>query len=253
MRSAWAGGLHLRSRTDERRGVGEGHHTIRQSAVIQTDTNASVMLLPGFCIRKQGVFLQAFLVSLGVVALAEFGDKTQLLALVLAARFRRPVPIIAGIATATLINHFVAGAAGALIAAYLGATALRWLLAAAFLAAAVWALIPDRAGQLSQGSGRFGAFGTTVVSFFLMEIGDKTQFATVALAARYQVLLPVVAGTTLGMLLVDAPMVLLGEAAARRLPLRWIRRVAAALFIVLGVVTLLSHGTVNQPMGAGSP
>ncbi len=189
--------------------------------------------------------MQAFLVSLGVVALAEFGDKTQLLALVLAARFRSPVPIIAGIATATLVNHFVAGAAGALIAAYLGATALRWLLAAAFLAAAVWALIPDRAAHLPEGSARFGVFGTTVLSFFLMEIGDKTQFATAALAARYQVLLPVVAGTTLGMLLADVPVVLLGEALARRLPLRWIRRVAAALFLVLGVATLLGRGAIN--------
>jgi Ca2+/H+ antiporter, TMEM165/GDT1 family len=185
--------------------------------------------------------LEALLVSVGAVALAEFGDKTQLLALVLATRFRDPLPIIAGIATATLANHLAVGAAGTVLAAHLNPGVTRWLLAAAFLAAAVWALIPDRGSGLSAAPARFGAYGTTVVSFFLTEMGDKTQFATMALAVRYHALVPVVAGTTLGMLVANVPVVLLGDAAAGRLPLEWIRRIAAGLFLALAVLALTGH------------
>src|SRR5579862_5463638 len=154
--------------------------------------------------------MEALLVSTGAVALAEIGDKTQLLALVLAARFRAPLPVICGILTATLANHLAAGAVGTLLAAYLDPQLMRWLLAASFLATALWMLIPDRDDGRAPRPARFGAYGTTVISFFLMEIGDKTQIATVALAARYQALFAVVAGTTLGMMLADVPLVLTG-------------------------------------------
>ncbi len=189
--------------------------------------------------------MEAFLISTGVVALAEIGDKTQLLALVLAARFRRPVPIVLGILVATLVNHAIAGAAGAWLAAAIGPTALRWILGLSFLAMAAWTLIPDR---LDDGDGaspatpRFGVFGTTLVAFFLLEMGDKTQIATVALAARYASLAAVVAGTTLGMMLANVPAVLLGEAAANRLPMQLVHRVAAAIFLALGVTVLLGYG-----------
>jgi Ca2+/H+ antiporter, TMEM165/GDT1 family len=186
-----------------------------------------------------GVLLEAFVVSIGVVGLAELGDKTQLLALVLAARFRAPLPVLGGILTATLANHFAAGAVGTLLAAYVSPALLRWALAASFLATALWMLIPDKASGLGQRPARFGAYGTTVVSFFLLEIGDKTQLATVALAARYGVLLPVVAGTTLGMMLADVPVVLLGEAAARRIPLKLVHRIGAAAFLLLAMLVLL--------------
>ncbi|HEY1491403.1 MAG TPA: TMEM165/GDT1 family protein [Steroidobacteraceae bacterium] len=183
--------------------------------------------------------MEALLVSTGVVALAEIGDKTQLLALVLAARFRAPVPVILGILTATLANHLAAGAVGTLLAAHIDPQVMRYLLAASFFATAVWMLIPDRAPEAAQKPARFGAYGTTVVSFFLLEIGDKTQLATVALAARYQALIPVVAGTTLGMLLADVPVVLLGGAAANRIPVKLVNRIAAAAFLLLGVLILL--------------
>jgi putative Ca2+/H+ antiporter (TMEM165/GDT1 family) len=183
--------------------------------------------------------MEALLVSTGVVALAEIGDKTQLLALVLAARFRAPVPVILGILTATLANHLAAGAVGTLLASHIDPEVMRYLLAASFFATAVWMLIPDRAPEAAQKPARFGAYGTTVVSFFLLEIGDKTQLATVALAARYQALIPVVAGTTLGMLLADVPVVLLGGAAANRIPVKLVNRIAAAAFLLLGVLILL--------------
>lgn len=188
--------------------------------------------------QTQGVALEALLVSAGVVALAEIGDKTQLLALVLAARFRAPLPVIAGILTATLANHLAAGAVGTLLAAYIDPRVMRWLLALSFLGTALWMLRPDSAPALSERGGRFGAYGTTVIAFFVMEIGDKTQLATVALAARYHALAAVVGGTTLGMLIADVPVVLLGRAVAQRLPLAWVQRVAAAVFVVLAVVTL---------------
>lgn len=185
--------------------------------------------------------MEALLVSTGVVALAEMGDKTQLLALVLAARFRAPVPVVLGILTATLANHFAAGAVGALLAAYISPPVIRWGLALSFFATAAWMLIPDKAPEGDLKPSRFGAYGTTVIAFFLAEIGDKTQLATVALAARYQALVPVVAGTTLGMLVANVPVVFLGGAAANRIPLKLVHRVAALAFVVLGVLALLGH------------
>ena len=200
------------------------------------------MLLPAYPLRKPGVSLEAFVVSVGVVALAELGDKTQLLALVLAARFRAPLPVLGGILTATLANHLAAGAVGTLLAAYVSPAVMRWALAVSFLATALWMLIPDKDSGLGQRPARFGAYGTTVVSFFLLEIGDKTQLATVALAARYGVLLPVVAGTTLGMMLADVPVVLLGKAAAQRIPLKLVHRIGAGVFLLLAVLVLLRRG-----------
>ena len=186
--------------------------------------------------------MEAFWVSAGVVALAELGDKTQLLALVLAARFRAPLAVIAGILTATLANHLAAGAIGTALAAYLSPAFMRWAVALSFFGTAIWMFIPDRQPQGGGAVSRFGAFGTTVVSFFLAEIGDKTQIATVALAANYRDLLPVVCGTTAGMLLANVPVVLVGGAAATRIPIRLLNRLAAAAFIVLGILTLLGHG-----------
>ncbi len=168
------------------------------------------------------------------------GDKTQLLALLLAARFRRPWPIVCGILGATLLNHACAGLAGMWLGERLSASAMRWLLGFSFLAMALWACRPDRLDSPREtGFERRGAFLTTLISFFLVEIGDKTQIATVALAARFGAVVPVVAGTTLGMLLADVPVVWLGDVAATRLPLRWIRLVAAASFALLGLGLLV--------------
>ena len=188
--------------------------------------------------------MEAFLVSTGVVALAEIGDKTQLLALVLAARFRKPVPIILGILVATLANHAMAGAVGAWLAALIGPTAMRWVLGLSFVAMAIWTLIPDELddGDEDRRHPRLGVFGTTLVAFFLLEMGDKTQIATVALAAKYSSLASVVAGTTLGMMLANVPAVLLGEVAARKLPMRLVHAVAGAIFLVMGVLLLLGVG-----------
>ena len=182
--------------------------------------------------------MEALLVSTGVVALAEIGDKTQLLALVLAARFRRPAPIIAGILLATLANHALAGAVGAWLLGVLGPDTIRWVLGISFLAMAAWALVPDKLDEGDAKPSRYGAFLTTLVAFFLVEMGDKTQVATVALAARYDALAVVVAGTTLGMMLANVPAVLLGEVAATKLPLRLVRGVAAAIFAALGVAAI---------------
>jgi len=189
--------------------------------------------------------MEAFLISTGIVALAEIGDKTQLLALVLAARFRKPVPIVLAILVATLANHAMAGAAGAWVSALIGPTAMRWILGLSFIGMAAWTLIPDKldaddAGQASRQSPRFGVFGTTLIAFFLLEMGDKTQIATVALAAKYTSLAGVVAGTTLGMMLANVPVVLLGEVAAKKLPMQLVHRIAAAIFLVLGVTVLLA-------------
>jgi len=186
--------------------------------------------------------VQAFLISTGVVALAEIGDKTQLLAFILAARFRRPWPIVLGILLATLFNHGLAGALGSWITAQLSPQSLRWLLGGAFLAMAAWVLIPDRFDEGEVASSRFGVFGTTLLAFFMAEMGDKTQIATVALAAQYQSLIAVVLGTTLGMMLANVPAVLLGERIAQRLPVRLVHGIAAALFAALGVATLLGIG-----------
>jgi len=183
--------------------------------------------------------LEAFLVSTGIVALAEMGDKTQLLALVLAARYGRPLPIAFGILVATLANHLLAAALGAWITQAAGAYAMRWILGASFLAMAAWALVPDRLEKEQAGGGRFGVFGATVVTFFLVEMGDKTQVATVALAARYASIAAVVAGSTLGMMLANVPAVVLGERLLRRVPVKAVRRAAAAIFALLGALALL--------------
>jgi putative Ca2+/H+ antiporter (TMEM165/GDT1 family) len=187
--------------------------------------------------------MEPLLVSLGVVALAEIGDKTQLVALLLAARFRRPVPIIAGILAATLFNHGLAGALGAWITANVSPAALRWALGLSFIAMAVWTLIPDRIEEEEvRVAQRLGVFGATALTFFLAEMGDKTQIATVALAAHYGAPLPVIAGTTLGMLVADVPAVLLGHGLAGKIPLRLVHACAAAIFAALGVATLLGAG-----------
>lgn len=184
--------------------------------------------------------LEGFLVSTGVVALAEIGDKTQLLALVLAAKYRKPVPIILGIFVATVLNHFVAGWVGAWVAGTVGPELMRWILGVSFVAMGLWILVPDKIDDDEAAAGpRFGVFLTTLFAFFVVEIGDKTQIATVALAARYEPLIAVVAGTTLGMMLANVPAVLVGEAAARKLPMKLVHGIAAAIFIVLGASILL--------------
>ncbi len=187
--------------------------------------------------------MEAFLISTGVVALGEIGDKTQLLAIVLAATFRRPWPIVAGILVATLANHAAAGAVGGWVAAMLGPQVLRWVIGLSFLAMAVWMLVPDKIdADEARRPTRFGVFGTTVVAFFLAEMGDKTQIATVALAARYTDVVQVVLGTTLGMMLANVPAVFLGEKIAQKVSMRLVHGIAAALFAVLGVLTLLNIG-----------
>lgn len=184
--------------------------------------------------------MEAFLVSTLVVGLAEIGDKTQLLSFVLAARFQRPLPIIFGIFFATIANHAMAGLAGTFFGGLLGGPWLRWILGVSFLGVAVWALFPDRLGGNAGATARFGAFLTTLVSFFLAEIGDKTQIATIGLAARFDAFYAVVIGTTLGMMLANVPAVVIGHHAADRLPLRAIRIAAAAVFAAIGIVTLVS-------------
>lgn len=187
--------------------------------------------------------MQAFLVSTGVVALAEIGDKTQLLAFLLAARFKKPAPIILGILAATLVNHGLAGALGAWITATVNPGILRWVLGLSFIGMAVWTLIPDQIEKEEEGAARrFGVFGATVVTFFLAEMGDKTQLATVAMAAHYSSALVVVAGTTLGMLIADVPAVFVGDKLATKIPMKFVRLVAAALFATLGVLTLSGLG-----------
>lgn len=185
--------------------------------------------------------MEAFLISTSVVALAEMGDKTQLLSLVLAARFRKPWPIVLGILLATLVNHALAGAVGAWVTHYLGEDAMRWILGLSFIAMAVWMLIPDKLDDegVSEHS-RWGVFGTTLVAFFLAEMGDKTQIATVMLAAKYQAYLWVVAGTTLGMMLANAPVVWLGDRLVKRVPIRMVHIVSAVIFLVLGLLALFA-------------
>ena len=183
--------------------------------------------------------LEAFTVSTSVVFLGEMGDKTQLLALLLAARFRRPLPIILGILVATLANHAAASALGEWLTRWLDPVWLRWMLGLSFLAVAAWMLVPDQADQGEPApSTRWGVFGVTLVAFFLAEMGDKTQIATVVLAARYQSVLLVTAGTTLGMMLANVPAVLFGEQLVRRVPMAWVHRVAALVFTVLGLLIL---------------
>ena len=182
--------------------------------------------------------MNGFLVSTGVVALAEVGDKTQLLALLLAATFRRPLPIIAGIFFATLANHAFAGAVGQWLTHVVSPEALRWILGLSFIGMAAWTLVPDKLEDGAPRERRFGVFGTTLIAFFLVEMGDKTQIATVALAARYDSLAAVVMGTTLGMMIANVPAVMLGNFTAEKLPIRAIHVVAAILFGLLGIAVL---------------
>lgn len=187
--------------------------------------------------------MEALLVSTGVVALAEVGDKTQLLAFILAARFKKPVPIILGILVATLVNHGLAGALGAWITAAVSPEVLRWVLGASFIGMAIWTMIPDQIeDEETQVAKRFGVFGATLITFFLAEMGDKTQIATVAMAAHYATPWLVVAGTTLGMLIADVPAVFIGDKLANRIPMRLVHTIAAAVFAALGVATWLGAG-----------
>lgn len=186
--------------------------------------------------------MHPFLISTGIVALAEMGDKTQLLALLLVTQFRRPVPIILGMLVATIVNHAFAGAVGAWLASVLGPEVLRWIVGLSFLAMAVWTLIPDKLDDTKPALSQVGVFMTTVIAFFLAEMGDKTQVATIALAARYQSLVWVVAGTTLGMMLANVPVIFFGEWLTQRIPVRIIHIVCALLFALLGVLTLFNVG-----------
>ena len=187
--------------------------------------------------------MNVLLTSTGVIALAEMGDKTQLLALLLAARFRKPVPIILGILVATLVNHGIAGFVGAWVGSWLTPQVLRWSVGLLFLGMAVWTMIPDRIEEgEAQVATRLGVFGATLVTFFLAEMGDKTQIATLAMAAHYPTPVLVVAGTTLGMLIADVPAVFVGDRLANRIPMRLVHTVAALIFAALGVATLTGLG-----------
>lgn len=185
--------------------------------------------------------MEALFVSSGIVALAEIGDKTQLLAFILAARFKKPLPILIGILVATLINHGLAGVLGVWITATVSAETLRWVLGVSFVGMAIWTMIPDKIEEEETRIARkFGVFGATLITFFLAEVGDKTQIATVALAAHYGALLPVVIGTTLGMLIADVPAVFVGNRLATKIPMKLVHSIAAFIFLVFGVATLFS-------------
>ena len=186
--------------------------------------------------------MEAFFVSTGIVALAEIGDKTQLLAFVLATRFRRPLPIVAAIFVATIANHTFAAAVGGWITGLLGPDLLRWVLGLSFLAMAAWTLVPDKIDDDDVPLAKYGVFLTTLIAFFVAEMGDKTQVATVALAARYHSLVAVVCGTTFGMMLANVPAVYLGDRIAGRVSLKLVHGIAAAVFAALGVATLLGAG-----------
>lgn len=194
--------------------------------------------------------LEAFLVSTGVVALAEIGDKTQLLALVLAARFRKPVPIILGILTATLANHALAGAIGSWLTSLVAPSTLRIAVGVSFIAMSIWTLVPDRFDEARAKLPHASVFSTALVAFFLAEMGDKTQIATIALAARYHAFATVVAGTTVGMMIANVPAVLVGGRLARRVPMRVVHGVAAAIFLTLGIAALAGLG---PDMGWSTP
>lgn len=188
--------------------------------------------------------MESFLVSTGVVALAEIGDKTQLLAFILAARFKKPLPIMLGILVATLINHGLAGFLGAWITATVSPDILRWILGLSFIGMAIWTMIPDEIEQEETLiAGKFGIFGATLITFFLAETGDKTQIATITMAAHYGTPFMVVMGTTLGMLIADIPAVFAGEKLATRIPMKLVHSIAAAVFALLGVATLLGAGS----------
>ena len=187
--------------------------------------------------------MESLLVSTGVVALAEIGDKTQLLAFILAARFKKPLPIIIGILAATVINHGLAGALGAWITSSISPEVLRWVLGASFIGMAIWSMIPDKIEEEeTQVAQRFGIFGATFITFFLAEMGDKTQIATVAMAAHYSAPLMVVIGTTLGMLIADVPAVIAGDKLANKIPMKLVHSIAAAVFAALGIATLMGAG-----------
>ena len=187
--------------------------------------------------------MESLLISTGVVALAEIGDKTQLLAFILAARFKKPVPIILGILAATIVNHGLAGALGAWITSAVSLDILRWVLGLSFIGMAFWTMIPDKIEEEeTQVAKRFGVFGATLITFFLAEMGDKTQIATVAMAAHYAAPFMVVIGTTLGMLIADVPAVLVGNKLANKIPMKLVHSIAAAIFALLGVATLLGAG-----------
>ena len=186
--------------------------------------------------------MEAFLVSTGIVALAEIGDKTQLLAFILAAKFRKPLPIIIGILVATIGNHAFAGALGSWITSAVAPTTMRWVLGLSFIAMAAWTLVPDKFDEDEARLAKYGVFGTTLIAFFLAEMGDKTQVATVALAAQFHAFFAVVAGTTCGMMIANVPAVLLGDRIANKVPVRVVHAIAAAIFAILGVATLLGAG-----------
>ena len=188
--------------------------------------------------------LEALAVSTGVVALGEIGDKTQLLALLLAARWRQPRPIIAGIFVATLLNHSMAGALGTWLTRVVDPSWMRWILGGSFIAVALWMLVPDQVDEVEgRGSGRLGVFGITVIAFFLAEMGDKTQIATIMLAAKYDAVVVVILGTTLGMMVANVPAVLLGERAVKLVPAHWVHRIAAVVFAALGAAVLAGMGS----------
>ncbi len=182
--------------------------------------------------------MEAFLISMAVVAAAEFGDKTQLLALVFAARFQRPLPIVLGMLVSTVVNYTMACTLGLWLREQLNSQVLHWSLGVLFLAVALWFLHLDRSDSTPRLFGQFGPFGTSFVTFFLSEMGDKTQIATVVLAAKFNALIPVIAGTTLGVMLVNTPVIVLGNAAGTRLPVRAVRLIGAAIFGGLGVLVL---------------
>jgi len=191
----------------------------------------------------RGTVMESLLVSAGVVALAEIGDKTQLLAFILAARFKKPVPIILGILAATIVNHGLAGAVGAWITTSITPEILRWVLGLSFIGMAIWTVIPDEIEEEeTRIAKRFGVFGATLITFFLAEMGDKTQIATVAMAAHYAAPLMVVIGTTLGMLIADVPAVFVADKLANKIPMKLVHTIAAGVFAVLGVATLLGAG-----------
>ena len=219
-------------------------HGGHRMLILQPDPRGSLERAHGCCVATLAA-MEAFLIGAGVVALGEMGDKTQLLAIVLAAAFRRPLPIIAGIFVATVLNHAVAGAVGGWVAQALGPDVLRWVIGLSFLAMAGWVLVPDQINEETAAGGqRYGVFGTTVIAFFLAEMGDKTQIATVALAARYTDVVAVVLGTTVGMMLANVPAVFLGDRIAKKVSMKLVHGVAALIFAVLGVMTLFNVGSL---------
>ncbi len=191
--------------------------------------------------------MEALLISTGVVTLAEMGDKTQLLAFLLASRYKKPVPIILGILFATIFNHSLAGLTGAWLASLFSTEVLKWILVVSFVLMAIWILIPDKMDSdtlddTNRGK-LLGVFGITFVTFFLAEMGDKTQLATVALAASYSTPVLVICGTTLGMLIADVPAVYIGDKLSEKIPVKWVRILSAALFVVIGILVALDFGT----------